>query len=66
LEKENLINLDVLSWKSLSGNKFILEMITFTKEGRYPEYLPVVPAQNTAEDFLNKTKLLHQWLRERL
>jgi len=45
---------------------FCAMLMIYQMEGRYPEYLPVVPAQNVAEDFLNKTKFLQQWLREKL
>jgi HEPN domain-containing protein len=45
---------------------FCAILMIYQMEGRYPEYLPVVPGTNVAEDLLNKTKLLHQWLRERL
>jgi HEPN domain-containing protein len=41
-------------------------LMIYQLEGRYPEYYPNVPAPKVAMEYLNKTKLLHQWLRERL
>ncbi|HEY3250691.1 MAG TPA: HEPN domain-containing protein [Ignavibacteria bacterium] len=41
-------------------------LMTYQLEGRYPEHTPVIPDKNTVYLYLNQTKTLMKWLKEKL
>ncbi len=41
-------------------------LMQFQIEGRYPEFFPPKPSKQTAEDLLNQTKTVLQWLMQKL
>lgn len=45
---------------------FIGIMMRYQLEGRYPDYQPVLPSIETANDYLLKTKELLEWLKRKL
>ena len=45
---------------------FCAILMTYQLEGRYPEYYPKAPSLEKANDYLEKTKILFKWLKEKL
>lgn len=45
---------------------FCALLMIYQLEGRYPDNFPSIPSQLVANEYLEKTKLLFQWLREKL
>ena len=41
-------------------------LMKYQLEGRYPEYNPVTPSRENVISYLNKTKLLMEWVKEML
>jgi HEPN domain-containing protein len=60
-----LIELTDLELKE-ENKDFCAILMIYQLEGRYPESYPNIPSQKTANEYLNKTILLNQWLREKL
>lgn len=46
--------------------KFLALLMKYQLEGRYPEYLPVVPSKGQTGEYLNQTKDLLKWLIQKL
>ncbi len=46
--------------------QFLGILMKYQLQGRYPDYNPVLPEVLKANEYLDKTKTLLQWLKERL
>ncbi|VAW23495.1 hypothetical protein MNBD_BACTEROID01-2565 [hydrothermal vent metagenome] len=45
---------------------FLGILMKYQLQGRYPDYNPVIPNKGKVLDYLNKTKELMEWLKEKL
>lgn len=67
-KSHNLIYLSELAKVNLSddNSSLLSVLMKYQIEGRYPEYLPKVPSNETANDYLCKTKVLLECLKQML
>jgi HEPN domain-containing protein len=64
-------NLFFLSEKALlefdeDNQQFLGILMKYQLQGRYPDYNPLLPDLQRANEYLDKTKTLLQWLKEKL
>ncbi len=45
---------------------FLGILMKYQLEGRYPDYIPMVPQQSDIEKYLKRTKELFEWLKQKL
>ena len=48
---------------SEDDKNFCAILMVYQLEGRYQEYYPSIPSIEKANDYLRKTKVLHEWLK---
>jgi HEPN domain-containing protein len=67
-KSHNLNYLSEIAGIKLADNQYVFMAILmkYQLEGRYPEYYPAIPDQETALDYLRNTKLLLECLRQML
>lgn len=49
-----------------SNEIFLGILMKYQLQGRYPDYDPIIPKQEKVQIYLNQTKELLQWLKEKL
>lgn len=46
--------------------EFLGILMKYQLEGRYPDYNPIIPSEEKANEYLNKTKEIQKWLEQQL